>query len=102
MDLDAALLDALRPRDARERLRQAVVRGYTALQVYERLPAEVQRALGEGPEDPTVAARQAVDRVFKALLALSKDGRVRRRRVTYGMFLNTKGTRGMIVDVYRL
>lgn len=101
MDLEAALLDALRPRDTRERAAQLVLRGWTAMQVYERLPASLQAELAAGPENPTVGARQAVDRVFRALLALTQAGQVRRRRVAYGMILNTKGGRGMLVDVFR-
>lgn len=101
MDLDDALLAALTPVDGRERLRQLLVRGWTAVQVFERLPDAVRRELSAGPENETVAARQAVDRVHRALIALSKAGKVQRRRVTYGMFVNTKGTRGMIVDVFR-
>lgn len=102
MDLDAELLAALRPRDAGERLTQVIRRGWTALQVYERLPEAVQSELAVGPENPTVAARQAVDRVFRGLIALSQAGKVRRRRVAYGMILNTKGGRGMLVDVFRV
>ena len=95
------LLDALRPRDARERLRQVLLRGYTAMQVYQRLPEEVQASLQEGPTERVVAERQAVDRVQRALIGLSVAGTIRRRQVEYGMFVNTKGTRGMLVDVYR-
>lgn len=99
--LAAHILEALRARDPRERLRQLVARGYTAMQVYERLPAEIQQSLQSGPTEPVVAERQAIGRVQRALIALAAEGTIRRRRVEYGMFLNTKGTRGMIVDVYR-
>lgn len=96
------LLAALRPRSLRDRARLLLTHGYTAVQVYERLPAEVQRDLADGADDPTAAARRAVDRVHRALVALAARGGVRRRRETYSMILNTKGERGMVVDVWRL
>lgn len=102
MELDAAVLDALRPRGARERLRGLVARGYTALQVYERLDPAVREALEAGVDDPVLAGRRGVDRVHRALVGLVAAGRVRKRRETYGMQVNTKGGRGMVVDVYAL
>ena len=102
VDLTDPLLAALRPRSVRERARLLVAHGFTAVQVYERLSPEVQRALGEGVADSTAAARRAVDRVHRALLDLAARGAIRRRRETYSMILNTKGERGMVVDVYRL
>jgi hypothetical protein len=99
--LEGAVLDALRPTGLRDRLHAAVTGGYTVLQIFERLHAAVRSEIEAGPAEPVLAARQGVDRVRLALVALVATGRVRRKKVSYGMQVNTKGGRGMVVDVYR-
>lgn len=91
--LVGALLDALRPRGAGERVRQVVSRGWTASQVYDRLPEDV-RARMTGP--------RPIDEVHRTLVDLARDGRVRVRRARWAMPLNTKGMRDMVVDLFRL
>jgi hypothetical protein len=99
--LDAAILDALRPRGARERVRKLVSGGYTAAQVCERLPDGIREDLAQGAEGAP-GARRAIDGVHQALIRLVGAGRVARRRATYRVFINTKGDRAMIVDLYSL
>ena len=99
--VDAALLAALRIQGPRERLRQVLARGFTTLQVYERLAGDVRDALSGGAEGP-MADRRGVDAAHRALLRLVADGRVIRRRASYSVILNTKGERGMVVDLYSL
>lgn len=96
--LDAALFGALAPRGLGERVRLRVGGGYTALQVWERLPPDAQAALGGA--DP-VAARAAVERVRRRLDALAGEGAVVRTRARMTVPLNTKGPRDILVDVYR-
>lgn len=93
MDLEGALLASLRPHGVRERVRGWVARGWTAAQVHARLPEDVRAALA-------AEERQPVERVHRDLLALASAGRVRTRRVHYTVELNTKGARGMVVDVF--
>lgn len=96
------VVEALSPRSPRERVRILLSRGFTAVQVYERLPEEVRDALAGDLEEPNARVRRGIDRVHRALLGLVEVGRVKRRRERYAMFVNTKGERGMLVDVYRL
>jgi hypothetical protein len=91
--LDEALLEALRSRTLRERLREAVAPGFTAAQVLERLPSPLR-------EEVRAAHRSPADHVHAALLQLASAARVRTRRVRYGVVLNTKGHRDMVVDVF--
>lgn len=102
MDLAEAVIEALRPHGARERLRGLVARGYSAIQVYERLPAEARALAEAGAPMPEQAPRVGLDRVHRVLTELVRAGRVKKRRESYGIVLNTKGHRGMVVDVYSL
>lgn len=102
MDLAEAVIDALRPRGARERLRGLVARGYSAIQVYERLGPDARAVAEAGAPLPQNAPRVGMDRVHRVLTELVAAGRVRKRRESYGIVLNTKGPRGMVVDVYWL
>lgn len=97
---DAELLrSAIAPRTLGERVRMRLSGGWTAAQTLERLPSDVREEwLGDGSID---AQRRAVDRVYRALLALAAEGAVRRTKVRYTMALNTKGPRDMLVDVFR-
>jgi hypothetical protein len=100
-DVEAAVLAALRPSGVRERVRLAMGGGYTALQVWERVGPAARAALAPVGEDPTVAARHAVERVQRVLMTLAASGRVRHRRVGMSVVLNTKGPRDVLVDVFR-
>lgn len=84
--LEAALLEALRPRGWRERVRVRLGWGFTPLQVYERLT------------DP----RWGVAEVAEGLSRLAKGGRLRHARERMSVVLNTKGPRDIVVDTYRL
>lgn len=95
------MLGALRPSGLRERLRLKLSGGYTPLQVWERLDAPTRLALAPADGDPTVAARQAVERVQRLLMTLAATGRVRHERVGMTITLNTKGPRDVLVDVFR-
>lgn len=97
--LDAALRAALAPRGLAERVRLGLGRGFTALQVWERLPAPVRATLGD--EEP-VAVRAGVERVRRRLDALAATGDVLRARERMTVPINTKGPRDVLVDVYRL
>lgn len=99
-ELESEILATLRPAGISERLRQVFARGLSAVQIWERLPEATQAALrGEGED--IVAARRGLDLLARTLVRMSAEGRLRRRRVRYGIVLNTKGMRGMLVDVYR-
>lgn len=85
------LLEALRPRGVRERVRTRLGVGWTAAQVASRVSRDVYA--------------DAVDltaEVHADLLALVADGLVLRERVRWTAHLNTKGPRDMVVDVFRL
>ncbi len=102
MDVAEHVVAALSPRTPRERIRILLSRGFTTVQIFERLPGEVRDALGGEVEEPNARVRRGIDQVHRALIGLVEVGRVRRRRERYAMFVNTKGERGMLVDVYRL
>lgn len=81
-----ALLEALKPRGWRERLRVRVGWGFTPMQVYERL-ADSSWSIGE---------------VSDELSRLARNGQVRHARERMSVVLNTKGPRDIVVDTYRL
>ncbi|MSP55258.1 MAG: hypothetical protein EXR69_06605 [Myxococcales bacterium] len=81
-----------------ERARIRLSGGWTAKQVWERLTEPAREALLNTTEQDQ---RRAIDRVYKALLALACSGDARRTQVKYTMRLNTKGPRDMLVDVFR-
>lgn len=85
-ELAPAVLDALRPRGLRDRLRMLLSGGCTAAQVRGRLR-----------EPGSATATQ----VHAALTALVADGRVHRSTARMSVHLNTKGPRDVIVDVFR-
>ena len=100
--LHEAIVEALRPIGLRQRLKRRFSGGMTAVQVLEGLPLEMQYALQEGPENLTVAKRQAIHAVTHSLFALSQRGQVKRETVRLDMKLPGKGLRGVKVDVYKL
>ena len=97
--LDAGLAAALLPVGLLERAQLWVTKGWTAAQLYQRLPAALQTALAA--QHANDGRRRAVDLVYNALLLLARQGRVQRKQVRYTMNVNTKGPRDMLVDVFR-
>ena len=97
--LHDALVKALLPLGLRERGQLWVTKGWTAAQLYQRLPAALQTALAA--QHATDGRRRAVDLVYNALLLLTRQGRAQRKQVRYTMNVNTKGPRDMLVDVFR-
>ena len=97
--LDAGLATALLPVGLLERAQLWVTKGWTAAQLYQRLPAALQTALAA--QHANDGRRRAVDLVYNALLLLARQGRVQRKQVRYTMNVNTKGPRDMLVDVFR-
>ncbi len=97
------VLNALRPRTLRERVRARLVGGWSAVQVRERLAEPVAAAwFIEHPGEPVVQARRLVDAVRSTLLTLTNEGKVERRASSYGVELRSKGGRAVVVDVFRL
>ncbi len=90
---DEAVLQALRGRGWRERLRLLAGAGFTAMQVHERL--------GGAPGDHRTT-RAEVHEVSVVLQRLAERGLVLRSRERMSVFLSTKGPRDVIVDCYRL
>ncbi len=94
-----AIARALRPVGLGERAQLWVTKGWTASQVYQRLPPAMQATLAERHAHD--GRRRAVDAVYNVLLLLAREGHVQRKQVRYTMDLNTKGPRDMLVDVFR-
>ena len=98
------MLSALAPRSWRERLRVAVSRGWSVLQVYERLGTSERLALA-GPSDgepSVVRQRRAVEALRTRLLRLVHEGKVQRRTGHYATEFKSKGQRDVVVDLFRL
>ena len=93
MNLEDAILEALRPRGRRAVLRNLLTGGLTVLQVLERLPPEMKQDLLAGDSLPQGRRRKALNQVAKALFVHIDAGRVQRRRTRL---------RTSMVDVYRL
>ena len=94
-----AIASALRPVGLTERAQLWVTKGWTAAQVYQRLPPAMQATLAERHAHD--GRRRAVDAVYNVLILLAREGNVQRKQVRYTMDLNTKGPRDMLVDVFR-
>jgi len=101
-EIDAALLDALRPRDLRERVRVRLLGGFSAIQALDRLPDELRERLYALAGSPALARRQAVDLLAARLRALYADGRVARARASLATDVRVKGIRLIEVDLYQL
>ena len=93
MNLEDAILEALRPRGRGAVLRNLFTGGLTALQVLERLPPDLKQGLLAGDSLPQERRRGALNQVVKALFVHIDAGRVQRRRTRL---------RTSMVDVYRL
>lgn len=95
-DLEQAILDLLRPRGLRQRLRPPE---RTVRQLWEALPEGLRPAVeGAG----LVAEQRSLDALREVLAGLVTQGRLRRRTEQRRVFLNTKGKRLVLVDLYRL
>jgi len=112
MASEAAFQDAIRaalaPSGVVERVKLRVAGGWTARQVFERMDPAARSTLlascarEDGADDQgQEVQRAAVDKVYRALLALGAAGGAERKQVQYTMTLNTKGPRDMLVDVFR-
>ena len=96
-DLDAAILAVLRGRSRLRRLQDRLLgAGMTVREVFEGLP---RGQLGEGPG--LRAEQEALGRVRASLERLRVQGLVERTQSTGRTFLNTKGSRLILVDRYR-
>lgn len=100
-ELESAVLAALRPRGAREWVRARTLGGWTALQVAARLD-EGAAAGALAAVDGPARERALVEVVRRVLVQLAESGRVRRRSSSYGATLAGKGTRKVVVDLFRL
>lgn len=108
--IESAVLRALSPRSASERFRLFFARGYSVLQVFERLDSEGRAAIlsqfgasfTTEAEPEVVLRRRAVETLRARLLGLVASGRVRRRTGRYAAELNSKGQRDVVVDLFRL
>ena len=73
------------------------------VQVRGRLPdAWVSTWKAEQAGVDVVVERRLVEEVRTTLLALTTEGRVRRRTSNYGVELRSKGGRAVVVDIFRL
>lgn len=101
MDLDAVLLDAIRPRNLRERLAAAVGRGLSPAQVLDRLPEDARAALLVG-DNLVAARREAIEKVAARLAALARDGVL--AHATRKVYVDRRGpgVARIEVDTYRL
>ena len=100
MDLVEEVFEALRARGVRERLRQRATGGWTVSQVFDRLPRATQSTLMANHENPTVARRQALDRVVRALFVHIDRDAVSRKRTRVKNA--TRAGIDAMVDVYRI
>lgn len=101
MDIDATLLDILRPRSVGERLKLRISGGFTPVQLFHRLTAADQKVLLAGEDNGDVASRKAMAHIQEGLDRLEGAGRVRRTRVNM-QTQDGRGPRTVRVDVYRL
>jgi hypothetical protein len=92
-----ALVSAARPRSWRERLG----RGFTAREVWQRLPEALREELKGEPGPEVVRERRAIEQVYRGLLELCTQGRVRRRTASFWIEPRSKGHRGAVVDLFR-
>ncbi len=91
--LEAAVLDALRPQGKRDRAFRLLYPGLSARQVLGRLSPELQDELLGVDHREMIARRQALDRVSRALYAHVDAGTVSRER---------RRLKSAMVDCFRL
>lgn len=95
------MLEALQPTSALERVKLRLARGYTPVQVLDRLPPALVATLC-GHENPVAARRQALDVVAATLRSLSARGLAVRTRARLSQDVRVKGTRLIEIDVFRV
>ncbi len=93
MNLEDAIIEALRPRSRLAVLRDWYPGGLTVLQVFERLPSDLKQTLVAGETEPRERRKNALNQVARALFVHIDAGLVRRKRTR---------VRTSMVDVYRL
>ena len=101
MDLRQTLLTALRPDSLRGRLRLRLSGGYTAVQVFHRLPEAVQRTLLKGGISDSAAAHQAISTLQHTMDAMVHEGLLE-RNTSELQTQDGRGPRAVMVDVYRV
>ena len=101
MELRQLLLDVIRPASLRDRLRLRLSGGYTAVQVFHRLPPPTQRALLEGGISDSAAAHQAISTLQETMDAMVREG-ILRRQTSELQTQDGRGPRAVMVDVYRM
>ena len=102
MDLEAALIDALRPAGLRERVRFRLIGGLTTKQIRDRLDPTVCAQLAGDVTNPVLASRLTLDRIEEALKALKDKGTLKWSRVKVRASLRGKGARFIWIDAYQL
>lgn len=91
----------LRPSGMRERIRLRISGGYTAMQIFQRLPAHMQALLvptGTHPSQKESAGLSVLERTLKSLCQHKK---IRRQSVNI-QEQDGRGVRRLRLDVYRL
>ena len=88
--LRAAVLQALRPRSPRERVKLWLSGGWTRAQLLARLSADVRAGV---PDDEAMRT---------LLFSFVASGQVCIKQVRGTLVVNTQGPRDLLVDVYRL
>ena len=101
MDLRQTLLDVIRPASLVDRLRLRLSGGYTAVQVFHRLPEAVQRTLLKGGISDSAAAHQAISTLQHTMDDMVRDG-ILRRQTSELQTQDGRGPRAVMVDVYRV
>ena len=96
MNLSTNILNALRPKGPRERLRVRLTGGLTVAQIHERLEPPLRSK--DGPE--IVARRAAYEEIASALHEMISSGRVRKKRI----HVKNAARAGIdsMIDVYKL
>ena len=100
MALESQVRDALKARTLGERVKHRIAGGLTVAQIFDRLPRDTQISLLNDDINPTVARREALDRVVEALFTHIDSGDVKRKRTRIKNA--TRAGIDVMVDVYRL
>lgn len=101
MKLRQALLQAISPDSLRTRLRLRLSGGYTAVQVFHRLPEDLQRSLLEGGISDSAAAHQAISTLQHTMDDMVREGLLQ-RQTSELQTQDGRGPRAVMVDVYRV
>jgi len=101
MELQQILLDAIRPASLRDRIRLRLSGGYTAVQIFHRLPQPAQRELLQGGISDSAAAHQAISTLQHTMDGMVREG-ILRRKTSELQTQDGRGPRSVMVDVYRM